>query len=72
MFLVPEEFELPPISLVSYVELNSQFYLRFSARIQKNGCRFSTAAVCIVETAKVLIGEPVIPTAGVLVFSITD
>lgn len=30
MFLVPEEFELPPISLVSYVELNSQFYPRFS------------------------------------------
>ena len=30
MFLVPEEFEFPPISLVSYVELNSQFYPRFS------------------------------------------
>ena len=30
MFLVPEEFELPPISLVSYVELNSQLYPRFS------------------------------------------
>lgn len=30
MFLVPEEFELPPISLVSYVELNSPFYPRFS------------------------------------------
>ena len=30
MFLVPDEFELPPISLVSYVELNSQFYPRFS------------------------------------------
>ena len=30
MFLVPEEFELPPISLVSYVELNSQVYPRFS------------------------------------------
>ena len=30
MFLVPEEFELPPISLVSYVELNSKFYPRFS------------------------------------------
>ena len=30
MFLVPEEFELPPISLVSYVELNSVFYPRFS------------------------------------------
>ena len=23
MFLVPEEFELPPVSLVSYIELNS-------------------------------------------------
>ena len=30
MFLVPEEFELPPISLVSYIELNSKFYPRFS------------------------------------------
>ncbi len=30
MFLVPEEFELPPISLVSYIELNSPFYPRFS------------------------------------------
>lgn len=30
MFLVPEEFDLPPVSLVSYVELNSVFYPRFS------------------------------------------
>jgi len=30
MFLVPEEFELPSVSLVSYVELNSPFYPRFS------------------------------------------
>lgn len=30
MFLVPEEFELPPVSLVSYVDLNSPFYPRFS------------------------------------------
>lgn len=30
VFLVPEEFELPPISLVSYVELNSPFYPNFS------------------------------------------
>lgn len=30
MFLVPEEFELPSISLISYVELNSKFYPRFS------------------------------------------
>ena len=30
MFLVSEEFELPPISLVSYIELNSPFYPRFS------------------------------------------
>ncbi|WP_294628686.1 ATP-binding cassette domain-containing protein [uncultured Bacteroides sp.] len=29
MFLVPEEFDLPPVSLVSYVELNSPFYPRF-------------------------------------------
>ena len=27
---LPEEFELPPISLVSYIELNSKFYPRFS------------------------------------------
>ena len=30
MFLVPEEFELPSVSLVSYIELNSPFYPRFS------------------------------------------
>ena len=30
MFLVPEEFELPSVSLVSYVELSSPFYPRFS------------------------------------------
>lgn len=30
MFLVPEEFELPAISLISYVELNSPFYPHFS------------------------------------------
>ncbi len=30
MFLVPEEFELPPVSLVSYVALNSPFYPKFS------------------------------------------
>ena len=30
MFLFPEEFELPSVSLVSYIELNSPFYPRFS------------------------------------------
>lgn len=30
MFLVPEEFDLPPVSLISYMELNSPFYPRFS------------------------------------------
>lgn len=30
MFLVPEEFDLPPVSLISYVELNSPFYPRFN------------------------------------------
>ncbi len=30
IFLVPEEFELPPVSLVNYVELNSPFYPHFS------------------------------------------
>lgn len=30
MFLVPEEFDLPPVSLVSYIEQNSVFYPRFS------------------------------------------
>lgn len=27
---MPEEFELPAVSLVSYIELNSPFYPRFS------------------------------------------
>ncbi len=30
MFLVPEEFDLPPVSLISYIELNSPFYPCFS------------------------------------------
>lgn len=30
MFLVPEEFELPSVSLISYVELNSPLYPNFS------------------------------------------
>lgn len=30
MFLVPEEFDLPSVSLMSYVKLNSLFYPRFS------------------------------------------
>ena len=30
MFLVPEEFELPATSLITYVELNSPFYPNFS------------------------------------------
>lgn len=30
MFLVPEEFELPPVSLNRYVDLNSVFYPKFS------------------------------------------
>ena len=30
MFLVPEEFDLPPVSLISNIELNSPFYPRFS------------------------------------------
>ena len=30
IFLVPEEFELPAVSLVSYIELNSPFYPHFS------------------------------------------
>lgn len=30
MFLVPEKFDLPPVSLISYIELNSPFYPRFS------------------------------------------
>ena len=29
MFLVPEEFDLPPVSLISYIELNSPFYLHY-------------------------------------------
>ena len=30
MFLVPEEFDLPPVTLYTYVEQNSPFYPRFS------------------------------------------
>lgn len=30
MFLVPEEFELPSVSLTDYIELNAPFYPRFS------------------------------------------
>ena len=30
IFIVPEEFTLPPISLKKYVEINSRFYPRFS------------------------------------------
>lgn len=30
MFLVPEEFDLPPVSLISYIKVNSPFYPRFS------------------------------------------
>lgn len=30
LFLVPEEFDLPPVSLLSYVELNRSFYPKFS------------------------------------------
>ena len=30
MFLVPEEFDLPSVPLMSYVRLNSLFYPRFS------------------------------------------
>lgn len=30
MFLVPEEFELPAISLLNYVDLNASFYPRFN------------------------------------------
>lgn len=30
MFLVPEEFELPSVSLIDYIELNAPFYSKFS------------------------------------------
>ena len=36
MFLLPEEFELPGISLKSYVKLNAKFYPRFSNEILSN------------------------------------
>ena len=32
IFIVPEEFELPPISLEEYVSLNAQYYPRFSMK----------------------------------------
>ncbi len=30
MFIVPEEFELPPISLISYIDINAPFYPNFN------------------------------------------
>lgn len=33
MFIVPEEFDLPPVSLDAYVRLNSGFYPRFSREV---------------------------------------
>ncbi|MBQ8672946.1 MAG: ABC transporter ATP-binding protein [Bacteroides sp.] len=36
LFLVPEEFELPSVSLTAYVELNAPFYPRFSREDMAN------------------------------------
>lgn len=36
IFIVPEEFTLPPISLKSYVEINSRFYPKFSQKDLEN------------------------------------
>lgn len=36
MFIVPEEFELPSVSLQSYVKLNAPFYPRFSEEDMKH------------------------------------
>lgn len=36
IYLVPEEYELPPISLRKYVKLNAPFYPRFSEEDMKN------------------------------------
>ena len=41
MFIVPEEFSLPPISLQKYVKLNSPFYPKFSqAQLMENLTHF--------------------------------
>lgn len=40
MFLIPEEFELPSVSLKNYVELNSPFYPRFSKEDMMTYLRF--------------------------------
>ena len=39
MFIVPEEFELPSVSLQSYVKLNAPFYPRFSREQMLDYCR---------------------------------
>lgn len=39
MFLVAEEFDLPPISLKEYVKLNRPFYPRFSEEVLENCLR---------------------------------
>lgn len=39
MFIVPEEFDLPPVSLDAYVRLNSGFYPRFNREVLENCLR---------------------------------
>lgn len=39
MFIVPEEFDLPPVSLDAYVRMNSPFYPRFSREVLDNCLR---------------------------------
>ena len=39
MFIVPEEFDLPPVTLEAYVSINEPFYPRFSRDVLKaRGC----------------------------------
>ena len=41
IFLVPEEFDLPPMTLRRYVELNAPFYPRFSQERLEDCCTTS-------------------------------
>ena len=58
MFLVPEEFELPPISLVSYIELNSKFYPRFSKEDMGQKKKIFMSFALATNTSLLLMDEP--------------
>ena len=54
MYLVPEEFTLPNLSLNQFVRLNASFYPRFSREILRNYMCFALAA----NTSLLLMDEP--------------